>query len=102
MILSYCCSAFWKVLWSLLVGVIWDGVEIVSGEECMDFVGTVMCVYDHRGFVFVCSDDHWILVSDFLFYPLLSLMCDVVVVGVVYLPRFFGCHDAEGILDLVV
>jgi len=45
-------------------------VEIVFGEECMDFVDIVMCVYDHRGFAFVCSGAHFILVSDFLFHPL--------------------------------
>ena len=51
-------------------GIVWDGVEIVFRKERVDFVGIVLCVYDHRGFFFVCSGDHCILVSDFLFYPL--------------------------------
>jgi len=51
-------------------GIIWDGVEIVFRKERMDFVVIVLCVYYHCGFAFVCSGDHCIVVSDFLFYHL--------------------------------
>ena len=51
-------------------GIVWDGVEIIFRMVRVNFVGMVLCVYYHRGFSFVCSGDHCILVSDFLFYPL--------------------------------
>ena len=47
-------------------GVCRYGVEIVLGQECVDFVVEVVYVYDCRRLSFVGSGNHGVIAGDFL------------------------------------
>jgi hypothetical protein len=53
----------------------------------VDFVCVVLCVYNYRGFSFVCTDNHGICLRNFLSYLFkhieLSLLYGIVEVSVV-------------------
>ena len=62
-------------------------MEVVFCEEGVDFVSIFLCVYNYRGFSFVSTGNHCIILCDFMSnlfkYMKLSFVCGITVVGVV-------------------